>query len=352
MAQLFTNNGTSTLTTAITPLDISLVLPAEDAELFPVIDPVDSAEYSIITLQDAAGVFEVLKCTGTSGSIFTVERGQEGTLAVDWPVDTRIELRVTMGAMSRTISLTAPQETGGELTDNLAAGGHILTGLGVGVGVADSVTKGQLDEKAPILDPVFVNTISMGAATVNEAELEVLDGAVISTAELNFSDGVTSNIQVQLDAKNASLGFTPVEQGGGIGQTTNKIHVGWSGAKLKGQVDGSDLGDFYMTSNPPPVGGGYSRTVLFTGSLDSSTANIADINAYDQIFVHFSMNATTSNQNIMVHDRASIVYGQLYVTNGKTGGDSNQGTIHSFPNNTQITESGYGVITLVLGINY
>ena len=35
---------------------------------------------------------------------------------------------------------------------------------------------------------------------VNNTEFEILDGAVISTAELNYLDGVTSAIQPQLNA--------------------------------------------------------------------------------------------------------------------------------------------------------
>lgn len=36
---------------------------------------------------------------------------------------------------------------------------------------------------------------------VNATELAILDGATVTTAELNYVDGVTSNIQTQLDAK-------------------------------------------------------------------------------------------------------------------------------------------------------
>ncbi|MDC7675383.1 hypothetical protein [Asticcacaulis machinosus] len=38
------------------------------------------------------------------------------------------------------------------------------------------------------------------------------------------------------------LGFVPVRQGGGSGQGPNIVHIGWSGSRLKAQVDSSDLG--------------------------------------------------------------------------------------------------------------
>tara|TARA_R100001369_G_scaffold81018_1_gene111707 strand:- start:300 stop:1484 length:1185 start_codon:yes stop_codon:yes gene_type:complete len=48
--------------------------------------------------------------------------------------------------------------------------------------------------------------ITIGSAVVTEAQLEILDGATLSTTELNFVDGVTSALQTQLDAK--ARGFT------------------------------------------------------------------------------------------------------------------------------------------------
>ena len=43
------------------------------------------------------------------------------------------------------------------------------------------------------------------------------------------------------DANN--IGFTPVQQGGGYQQLSNKIHIGWSGGALKAQVDATDMGN-------------------------------------------------------------------------------------------------------------
>jgi hypothetical protein len=66
----------------------------------------------------------------------------------------------------------------------------------------------------------------------------------IKTTELNYLSGVSSNIQTQLNNKQNNLGFEPVQQGGGSGQSTNKIYIGWSGSELKAQVDATDMGAF------------------------------------------------------------------------------------------------------------
>jgi hypothetical protein len=45
--------------------------------------------------------------------------------------------------------------------------------------------------------------------------------------------------------------FTPVQQGGGAGQGTNKIYIGWdSTGKLKAQVDTTDLGVIWTGAAP------------------------------------------------------------------------------------------------------
>ena len=39
------------------------------------------------------------------------------------------------------------------------------------------------------------------------------------------------------------LGYTPIQQGGGIGQLGDKVYIGWSGSRLKATVDAKDLGN-------------------------------------------------------------------------------------------------------------
>ena len=41
----------------------------------------------------------------------------------------------------------------------------------------------------------------IGSASIDETELEILDGATLTTTELNYVDGVTSSIQTQIDTK-------------------------------------------------------------------------------------------------------------------------------------------------------
>lgn len=49
-------------------------------------------------------------------------------------------------------------------------------------------------------------------------------------------------------SKQPNLGFTPVQQGGGTGQGSDKIYIGYSDSGLKAQADTLDLGNVVTTS--------------------------------------------------------------------------------------------------------
>lgn len=53
--------------------------------------------------------------------------------------------------------------------------------------------------------PTFTTSITIGSAVINETELEIIDGASLTTTELNYVDGVTSALQTQLDGKEQQL---------------------------------------------------------------------------------------------------------------------------------------------------
>lgn len=62
--------------------------------------------------------------------------------------------------------------------------------------------------RAPIADPTFTGEIGIGSVNVSETELGILEGATLTTTELNFVDGVTSGIQSQLNAKLTTVDLT------------------------------------------------------------------------------------------------------------------------------------------------
>ena len=67
----------------------------------------------------------------------------------------------------------------------------------------------------------------------------------------NVTIGISdlAGLQAALDSKQASLGYVPVQQGTGIGQSPNAVKIGWSPAsKVKVTVDVTDMGAIALES--------------------------------------------------------------------------------------------------------
>ncbi len=75
----------------------------------------------------------------------------------------------------------------------------------VGKLTADQIS--DFDTEVSNNSSVVDNTAKVSyPGSASAAELNILDGATITTTELNYVDGVTSAIQIQLDSKQASMG--------------------------------------------------------------------------------------------------------------------------------------------------
>ena len=69
-----------------------------------------------------------------------------------------------------------------------------------------------------------------------------------------------------------ALGYTPVQQGGGTGQGTNKLYIGWTGSQLALQVDSTNFGASWPIN---VTGSAASITGTYSGSLTSSQVTTA-----------------------------------------------------------------------------
>lgn len=149
---------------------------------------------------------------------------------------------------------------------------------------------------------------TLDGITASTAELNILDGVTTSTVELNYVDGVTSAIQTQLNGKEASLGFTPIQQGGGAGQLANKIYIGWSGSGLKLQVDASDLGGIALKSDLT------NASLVYLGLVNTTSGTsqtLSGLNLSNYQFLHLIFRGVSHNsgtaRNIRIGPNSSIV---------------------------------------------
>lgn len=177
---LYANNAKSSLLSNIGPTDPSITLPNGEGARFP--NPTAGQSF-MLTIEDTLGNIEIVECTARTVDVLTVTRGREGTLARAFNAGTVIEARHTAGEMA-------------------AADWNHVAGLANGLATLDGTTK-------------------------------------IPIAQFN------TPLQTFGDARwNPLLGFTPIQQGGGPGQLTNKVNMGWSaGARLKLSIDNIDQGN-------------------------------------------------------------------------------------------------------------
>ena len=107
MAILFKNNAASTLSRFIYSAYKWLKISDNHKTAFPEI--VDgSGDYFYLTLV-GDDTLEIVKVTGYSFDefneiVYLIDRAQEGTTAQNWPVGTRVEMRITAGALDSLVS--------------------------------------------------------------------------------------------------------------------------------------------------------------------------------------------------------------------------------------------------------
>lgn len=96
---LFTNNASTTLFTTIDELATEITVAPGTGELFPTLHP-SKDEHFRVTLISTTGDFEIVKVIARVEDRFTVERGQEGTIAKSFEQNSVVELRLTAGGIN------------------------------------------------------------------------------------------------------------------------------------------------------------------------------------------------------------------------------------------------------------
>ena len=179
-----------------------------------------------ITL-DAQGSDTDIKFKGTDGSsditALTLDMSNGGSAVFSNNINLSSDSSILKFGSDNEITLTHVHDTGLKLnsTSQLQFGDSGTYIHQSADGVLDLFSDTEIEINATTIDMngnldvsgtitsggVITGTgFTIGSAAITEAELEILDGATVSTTELNYVDGVTSAIQTQIDAK-ASKGF-------------------------------------------------------------------------------------------------------------------------------------------------
>ena len=86
------NNATALTVGAITGASTQLTVGTGYGALFP---ELGAGDYFYATLVSVSGTREIVKVTARTDDVFTIDRAQEGTAALSFPDNSRVELRVT-----------------------------------------------------------------------------------------------------------------------------------------------------------------------------------------------------------------------------------------------------------------
>ncbi|MDP9653638.1 UNVERIFIED_ORG: phage-related tail fiber protein [Pseudomonas putida] len=117
-------------------------------------------------------------------------------------------------------------------------------------------------------------------------------------------------------AYQSALGFTPVQQGGGIGQGASKIFLGWSDTGLKVTVDSTDLGGIALLNAPAFVGG---ITISGNSNFWDSLGIGADLSVAGTTYTAAVVSSTTVSATGGVYSGNSLYAGSGAASYGPDG---------------------------------
>ncbi len=214
---LFVNNASSTLLANVGPTDTAMVLPNGNGAKFP--NPTAGQSF-YLTVEDTSGNVEIVEVTSRTNDVLTVVRGRDGTPARAFTAGTFVEARVTAGTLS------------------------------------------YLDYQ--------------GHAGLPQGSVVLDDGAMVPQAVL------TTPVQAIGDARyNLKLNYTPVQQGGGTGMSTDKVYLGWNAAVVGPPAK---VADFYVqrgTDAPRSLVTNNNGTVV----LSDARTKMVTAGAEDQLYM-------------------------------------------------------------------
>lgn len=202
------NNVVSSLRFEVLSSATTVFLPVGHGARFPALGV---GEYFYITVEDAAGNYEIMQATARATDTLTVVRGAESTTARTFAAGSTVEMRVTAASV-----LDAAQDAADAV--DLAQFGVTASAAEINILDGATVSTAELN----ILDGVTATAAEINkldGVTATTAEINKLAGLTATTAELNklagtpagltatelgYMVGVTSAVQTQLNAKQAS----------------------------------------------------------------------------------------------------------------------------------------------------
>lgn len=278
MAILFKNNAASTLTYKMT--DAQEVLYVADASVFPVIAS-DSGDVFKLTLVgddtlEIVEAFEVYNPEGRQG--FKVRRAQEGTPAQAWPAGTRVEMRITAGALDSFVP-TAVQIA----KDNVdAIGVASTTNVGF-AGVDGQTTQANVDGVVTAKDVAIggdLGDLASARGQIGDAkEMPNLDFNTLTTpGNYRITGNPTNGPSLPLNISGASVGSLIVA--GTLGQNGRIFQIMISGSTVTWRTIQTSTGTWsawqqLLSGNKVGAGIRVTNGIISVPEMQGATASTA-----------------------------------------------------------------------------
>lgn len=150
---LAANNAQTVLAAGISSTATSLTVNAGTGTLFP--SPVAGTSFFKLTIIDAAtgSLTEIVHVTARAGDVFTIQRGQEGTVPRAWSANDIAANMMTAGTLSYILGNFQPLDP-------------TLTALAALVGVANKLPYFNGDDTAALTDLTSVGRDIIGKSTI------------------------------------------------------------------------------------------------------------------------------------------------------------------------------------------
>jgi len=126
------------------------------------------------------------------------------------------------------------------------------------------------------LSPITPATGLFLPASDNSTTGKVTIGNINSLAPVQTVFGRAGNVTLQSSDVTGALGYTPIQQGGGTGQTSNKLYIGWSSSNLLLQVDATNFGNTWpisVSGNANTASNGIKAWANFDGTTGTQVGS-------------------------------------------------------------------------------
>lgn len=225
MTQLYANNAISTLAATLSAVATTLTISPGHGTRFPT---VVAPDFCYCTLEDASNNIEIVKVTahGAGATSMTIVRAQQGTTAHSYIIGDLCELRLTASELTGFETdidwlyahkankdgdtYTGVHDFSGASAVVLPANTTIGTVSPAEILCLDGITgniQGQLNLKGNIAGQAWTGTHDFTGATAVGLPAATFIGDVSAT-EISYLDGVTGSIQGQLNLRSLRAGDT------------------------------------------------------------------------------------------------------------------------------------------------